>query len=1145
MRRFEFRDSKSDKFWEIHTEANTVTARWGRIGTRGQEKSRDFGSHTEAQSNAEKQIAAKVKKGYVEANQPPPNEKRDLKPADQASAEATPVGGALLPDEAQFEMPATWKARIHPRRGGRFIPARRYVVRETFSRLKRAADSAGIELPEAWQAEDWTEEKLRGLNQKLAQTYEGREGQESLLRLVLTTHGLMPAIEVFLEFAKKQPLAYVHGSRTLRTALARCSEESYAEARTRLNEARRQVDPCICAYLMPDEATWFDESMKNTSFAADSLMLTCVRSVDALATTRAFDHLSDGVAETLAVEFGHEALGVLTSMFKHASWTEAEETIVKVIAQIPHDAAVTTLFDLIEEKAVRRALPTLFQRFPQRCIRVGITRPALKSYVSGWVAEHPAAADAVMASASKEVQDAIRALRKAQVPALPEAPLASLHPFFKSPPWTRKRATTKPIAVTLEAELPPPFGKLTAKEETIANRELARAEEAKDPKKQNDLWENGDPNGRLGLVLYGNEAVRQRAAKSISESWWYNEPAQRMALGLIKGAPRLAGPILTAVGKDSLTSIVPSMVALASKETAQLFLEGLEKKTRRKLAIEWATRFPDFAARAWIPVACGTKKKLRRLAESGLRALAQRGHEPTVRQVGADYGAQATAAIDALLAVDPLESPPRPVPNNISFLNTHTLPRPKLKDRNETLPGPAMETIALAFSVCTLDEVYDGVEVIKSELEANSLAQFAWGLFEQWLSVGAPSKESWVLSALGLVGNDEIASKLTPMIRAWPGESQHQRAVNGLDVLLAIGSDVSLMHLNSIAQKVKFKGIKDNARQRIEQLASSLNLTKEQLADRLVPDLNLDAHGMMMLDYGPRTFTVGFDEALRPVVRDQTGKRRKSLPKPGAKDDPARAKPAEALFKQLKKSVRALASIQIGRLENAMIIGRRWTAKDFEVYLVKHPLLIHLVRRLVWGVYEKGGLVEGFRVTEDSSLANVQDEEFELKHTSLVGVVHAIDLPPGQAAAWGELFSDYELLQPFLQLGRPIHELTPEERESKQLLRHRGTPVSAGRLLGLLNKGWERGEAQDGGVVHWLSLPLSDQEHELRLWLGDSGLWIGMGVDQDQDPCIEGVSVVQRRGWAWKVEDGVMPLKNLPRSIASELIDTVEGLVNA
>ena len=41
--------------------------------------------------------------------------------------------------------------------------------------------------------------------------------------------------------------------------------------------------------------------------------------------------------------------------------------------------------------------------------------------------------------------------------------------------------------------------------------------------------------------------------------------------------------------------------------------------------------------------------------------------------------------------------------------------------------------------------------------------------------------------------------------------------------------------------------------------------------------------------------------------------------------------------------------IQAERLEQSMVTGRRWKVKDFELLLMKHPLMFNLVRLMVWG----------------------------------------------------------------------------------------------------------------------------------------------------------------------------------------------------
>ena len=65
-RRFEFIEGTSCKFWEVSITGNTVTVRYGRIGTNGQSQTKSFTSPAVAAQHADKQIAAKLAKGYRE-----------------------------------------------------------------------------------------------------------------------------------------------------------------------------------------------------------------------------------------------------------------------------------------------------------------------------------------------------------------------------------------------------------------------------------------------------------------------------------------------------------------------------------------------------------------------------------------------------------------------------------------------------------------------------------------------------------------------------------------------------------------------------------------------------------------------------------------------------------------------------------------------------------------------------------------------------------------------------------------------------------------------------------------------------------------------------------------------------------------------
>jgi formylglycine-generating enzyme required for sulfatase activity len=66
MRRFEFSDSTSNKFWEVDVKGKTLNVTFGKIGTKGQSKLKDFATPEKAKADMEKLIKEKTGKGYVE-----------------------------------------------------------------------------------------------------------------------------------------------------------------------------------------------------------------------------------------------------------------------------------------------------------------------------------------------------------------------------------------------------------------------------------------------------------------------------------------------------------------------------------------------------------------------------------------------------------------------------------------------------------------------------------------------------------------------------------------------------------------------------------------------------------------------------------------------------------------------------------------------------------------------------------------------------------------------------------------------------------------------------------------------------------------------------------------------------------------------
>ncbi|MFF1924431.1 WGR and DUF4132 domain-containing protein [Streptomyces sp. NPDC058221] len=451
--------------------------------------------------------------------------------------------------------------------------------------------------------------------------------------------------------------------------------------------------------------------------------------------------------------------------------------------------------------------------------------------------------------------------------------------------------------------------------------------------------------------------------------------------------------------------------------------------------------------------------------------------EPLLNPVGLT----ADASADALPAA--LTGPPESLPGGPRARKLPLWANPALLPQIDVVSGGALPQTSVLHVLSMLatsgpGRVHPGLGSLTRTADAASLAEFGWALFQQWQFALMPPEESWALRALGVLGNDDTVRRLTPVIRAWPGEGAHHRAVEGLDVLAAIGSDVALLHLHGISERVKFKALKLRATEKIAEVAAGLGLTGDQLSDRLVPGFGLNADGSTVIDYGSRTFTVGFDEQLRPYVLDGDGKRLKDLPKPGAQDHAGLAPAERKRFVALKKDVRTVASHRVHRLEDAMVAGRSWTAQEFRALFVGHSLVCHLVRRLVWLSETDEGRT-AFRVAEDRTFADAEDESFALPEHATVRPAHPLHLG-GQLSTWARLFADYGIMQPFQQLARPV--FTPAAEDTgNRLTRFEGLKVPTAKVIGLERRGWERGAPQDAGVERWISK-----------WLGDRWLVIAL-----------------------------------------------------
>lgn len=110
MRRFEFSEGSSNKFWAIRLDGVSYTVNYGKTGTAGQTQTKTFATPEVAQKEHDKLVAEKLKKGYHEVGassvSAPPVAKAPAKP--KAVTPVTPAPAPETPSvESEPAKPAT------------------------------------------------------------------------------------------------------------------------------------------------------------------------------------------------------------------------------------------------------------------------------------------------------------------------------------------------------------------------------------------------------------------------------------------------------------------------------------------------------------------------------------------------------------------------------------------------------------------------------------------------------------------------------------------------------------------------------------------------------------------------------------------------------------------------------------------------------------------------------------------------------------------------------------------------------------------------------------------------------------------------------------------------------------------------------
>ncbi|MDE6035291.1 MAG: DUF4132 domain-containing protein [Ruminococcus sp.] len=379
------------------------------------------------------------------------------------------------------------------------------------------------------------------------------------------------------------------------------------------------------------------------------------------------------------------------------------------------------------------------------------------------------------------------------------------------------------------------------------------------------------------------------------------------------------------------------------------------------------------------------------------------------------------------------------------------------------VPENYLKALLIIYSDMTSVKINDTAKELAGKINQAELNDFTVDVFRRWADKGASAKTKWVMWFCGVHGGHGMIETLLKYIKEWSENSRGAIASEAVMAMAVNGSSEALINVDSIARKFRHKQVRNSADKALKDVAEILGITKEELADKIVPDMHFDDKMCRVFDYGNRQFSVYLTPALEIEIFNGD-KKLKNLPKPSKSDDLTKAVQAYEDFKIMKKQIKTVVANQKQRLEYVLMCDRKWNSEDWTKLFVKNPVMHCFVIGLIWGVYDGNRLVESFRYMDDGSFTNIEEDEFEIPENAEIGLVHPIELTSEQKKLWAEQLSDYEIIQPFPQISRPCFTPTEQELTSDEIIRFDGIGVNGTTLRGKLTKsGWETGTPLDAG----------------------------------------------------------------------------------
>ncbi|WP_300754827.1 DUF4132 domain-containing protein [uncultured Brachyspira sp.] len=427
-----------------------------------------------------------------------------------------------------------------------------------------------------------------------------------------------------------------------------------------------------------------------------------------------------------------------------------------------------------------------------------------------------------------------------------------------------------------------------------------------------------------------------------------------------------------------------------------------------------------------------------------------------------------------------------------------------LKDKKTKAPLNIVKYVFMEYIALKEPSILKDCSKIAEFFDIDSLRNALDDIYSNWFDKKADTKLKNILIPYCLFQTEDKLLKLKAQIEEWALNSRGALAAHAVYAIALKASKFALVLVDTMSVKVKNNQVKNAAKDALKNTAKALEISEDELIDKIIPDLDFDKKGTRELHYGgeaDRVFKLQIKNDFTIEVTDSNNKVLKSLPAPNSKDDKEKADAAKKELTLIKKNIKMITSNQMTRLNKVLLNARKWSYKTFTELFVENPIMNIFALKLIWGVYdEKNNLIESFRYMEDGSFNTYDEEEYifddTIKNKKNITLVHPIELDSEKLSKWKTQLSDYEISQPINQLDLLFEEVKEEYIKNNKIISFEDQEITAGEIMSMANKmSFERSrDIEDGGSYTYYEL--KDSILNIACRIDFEYMWFGIEASE-------------------------------------------------